>query len=270
LKPVREDEAVNALQRIARAVGTPEKPLVLAFEDRAVTVFDSCLESLHGETLRAEGLLAGWLGKGRGTVARLAAVLALLDWTANRPSNALPPTVITAQHLHAAWDLWERYYRPHAQAVFERAGPSDRDHKVRQVIGWIRARGATQISREDVRREALRQTVKAAGADEVILALEQAGVLREVVDEEDYPSRGRPARRWQVNPALLAKPAAQIAEKKTSPDSDALAAHAVKEEEGDPRLPVPSAAEERWEGAVAYQAAAPPRVPAPVQVDWPK
>ena len=70
--------------------------------------------------------MAGWLGKGRGTVARLAAVLALLDWTANRPSNALPPTVITTQHLCAAWDLWERYYRPHAQAVFDRAGPADR------------------------------------------------------------------------------------------------------------------------------------------------
>src|SRR5882724_10285932 len=126
LKPVREDEAVNALQRIARAVGTPEKPLVLAFEDRAVTAFDVSLERLHPETLKAEELLAGWLGKGRGTVARLAAVLTLLDWTANRPGNAPPPGVITAQHLHAAWDLWERYYRPHAQAVFDRAGPADR------------------------------------------------------------------------------------------------------------------------------------------------
>ena len=54
--------------------------------------------------------------------------------------------------------------------------------------------------------------MNAAGADEVILALEQAGVLREVDDEEEYPGPGRPARRWQVNPALLAKPAAQIAE----------------------------------------------------------
>jgi hypothetical protein len=260
LKPVREDEAVNALQRIARAVGTPEKPLVLAFEDQAVTVFDTCLERLHPETLRAEGLLAGWLGKGRGTVARLAAVLALLDWTANRPANAPPPGVITAQHLHAAWDLWERYYRPHAQAVFDRAGPADRarqgQHQARQharrVIGWIRARGAAEISREEVRREALSQRVNAAGADEVILALEQAGVLREVDDEEEYPGRGRPARRWQVNPALLAKPAAQIAEKKTSPDS--------KEVGADPPTPVPSAA----------QADPPPRAPAPAQAGWPK
>ena len=227
LKPTREDEAVNALQRIARAVGTPEKPLVLSFEDRAVTAFDVSLERLHPEMLKAEGFMAGWLGKGRGTVARLAAVLALLDWTANRPSNAPPPTVITTQHLCAAWDLWERYYRPHAQAVFDRAGPADGDrqgkHKARQharrVIGWIRARGVKEISREEVRREALSQRVNAAGADEVILALEQAGVLREVEVDEDYPSPGRPARRWQVNPALLAKPAAQIAESPSLPSA---------------------------------------------------
>ena len=71
-----------------------------------------------------------------------------------------------------------------------------------------------------MRREALSQRVNAAGADEVILALEQAGVLREVEDDEDdYPRRGRPARRWQVNPALLAKPAAQIAESPSLPSA---------------------------------------------------
>src|SRR3982074_3002376 len=93
---------------IARAVGTPEKPLVLALEDQAVTVFDTCLERLHGEALQAEGLLAGWLGKGRGTVARLAAVLALLDWTAHRPNTALPPTRNTTPHLCPGWAPWER------------------------------------------------------------------------------------------------------------------------------------------------------------------
>src|SRR5262245_4623965 len=187
LKPVREDEMVNALQRIARAVGFPEQPLVLAFEDKAVEMFDRCLERLHGETLQAKGLMAGWLGKGRGTVARLAAVLTLLDWTANRPANAPPPKVITAQHLQAAWELWDRYYRLHAKAVFDRAGPSDRERELRQharqVVGWIRRHGATEVSREDVRREALSQRVKAAGADEVIQALEQAGVLREAEDD---------------------------------------------------------------------------------------
>jgi hypothetical protein len=221
LKPTREDEAVNALHRIAKAAGLPEQPLVLSFEDKAVEVFDRCLERLHGETLRAQGLMAGWLGKGRGTVARLAAVLALLDWTANRPTNAPPPGIIAERHLLDAWNLWDSYYRPHAQAVFDRAG-GDRQgkHQVRQharrVIGWIRRHDAAEVSREDVRREALSQRVKAAGADEVIEALEEAGVLREVEDDDHdeagYPRRGRPARRWQVNPALIANPAAQIAE----------------------------------------------------------
>jgi hypothetical protein len=53
----------------------------------------------------------------------------------------------------------------------------------------------------------------------VILALEQAGVLREVEDEEEYPGPGRPARRWQVNPVLLAKPVAQIAESPSLPSA---------------------------------------------------
>jgi hypothetical protein len=113
--------------------------------------------------------------------------------------------------------------------VFDRAGPADGDrhgkHQARQharkVIGWLRARGAKEISREDVRRDALSQRVNAAGADEVILALEQAGVLREVEvdEEEDYPARGRPARRWQVNPGLLAKSPAQIAETPSLPSA---------------------------------------------------
>jgi hypothetical protein len=103
--------------------------------------------------------------------------------------------------------------------VFDRAGPSERDRNARQVIGWLRARRPTKVSREDVRRDALSQRVKAAGADEVIATLEQAGVLREeVVDEDDdHPGPGRPARRWQVNPALLAKPPAQIAETPSLP-----------------------------------------------------
>jgi Protein of unknown function (DUF3987) len=284
LKPVREDEAVNALQRIARAVGTPEKPLVLPFEDQAVTVFDTCLERLHGETLRAEGLLAGWLGKGRGTVARLAAVLALLDWTANRPNNAPPPTIIREQHLLDAWALWDRYYRPHAQAVFDRTGASERggQHQVRQharqVVDWIRRLEPTEISREDVRRDALSQRVKAAGADEVIEALEEAGVLREIEDDEDdYPRRGRPTRRWQVNPALLAKPAAQIAETPSlssaadggigslgsRPSAESLARIAEKKTSADSK--------EEEEVGVTPQAA-PPRATAsaPVPMDWPK
>ena len=67
---------------------------------------------------------AQWAGSSEDYVAQalLAAVLALLDWAVNRPNNAPPPRSITERHLLDAWNLWERYYRPHAQAVFDRAG----------------------------------------------------------------------------------------------------------------------------------------------------
>ena len=220
LKPTREDEAVNALQRIARAVGIPEKPLVLAFEDKAVDIFDTCLERLHGETLQAEGLLAGWLGKGRGTVARLAAVLALLDWTANRPNNAPPPTVITAQHLHAAWALWDRYYRPHASAVFDRAGPSESrpqgeagdrlDPHAGSDGDLARGRAARRAPAKGERRRRGRGDPGARRRRRAAQGRRRG---------RTYRGRGRPARRWQVNPSLCAKPAAQIAESPSLPSA---------------------------------------------------
>jgi hypothetical protein len=46
--------------------------------------------------------------------------------------------------------------------------------------------------------------VTAAAADQVIFRLETAGVLRALRDEPFLRS-GRPARRWQVNPALYDK-----------------------------------------------------------------
>jgi hypothetical protein len=122
--------------------------------------------------------------------------------------------------------------------------------------------------------------VNAAGADEVILALEQAGVLREVDDEEDYPGRGRPARRWQVNPALLAKPAAQIAEipfdgpqaSRPAHDSSGPRASGSLMSERDARGPEEAGLEvhNSIDTGPSHVLDAPLRAPAPVQAEWPK
>jgi predicted ArsR family transcriptional regulator len=64
----------------------------------------------------------------------------------------------------------------------------------------VRRAGLEQISREDIRREALGRTVDAEGAEHVIARLEAGGVLRCHAAKSD--GRGRPRRRWEVNPAL--------------------------------------------------------------------
>ena len=205
----RESEAVNALQRIARIAGDPAQPLVVALGEQALGALDSHLARLHGELQRCDGVEAAWLGKGRGTVVRLALALALLDWAAN-PSPVVPqPRAITGDALSAACRLWD-YFRAHARAVLARAFPSDGERLMRQVLAWIRARGVGQISREDVRRDALGQALNAHQSLQVIQSLERAGFLRKA--EVDYGGNGRPALRWDVNPALIGVTLAETAE----------------------------------------------------------
>ena len=220
-KPAREDEAVTMLHRLAVAVGTPEKPLVLALEEEAVKAFDRFLVGLYDEVRRAEGLQAGWLGRGRGTIPRLAAALALLAWAER--AGARPPRAIGRDQLQAATRLWRDYFWPHARAVFDRGAPTTQDRQTRRVIHWLQARKASEVSREDIRRSALCQSVTAAAADQVIYRLEAAGILRGLRDEP-FSHNGRPARRWQVNPALVlpVKAASGVAESAETPsDADA-------------------------------------------------
>ena len=55
--------------------------------------FDRFLTWLQEEIRGTEGAEAGWLGKGRGTVVRLAAIFALLDWSRHAPTARPPGTV---------------------------------------------------------------------------------------------------------------------------------------------------------------------------------
>src|SRR6266851_1046024 len=176
--PPREDEAVTMLHRITSAVGTPERPLALVFQEEAVKSFDRFLTWLQEEIRGTEGAEAGWLGKGRGTVVRLAAIFALLDWSRHAPT-ARPPGTVRADHVQAATRLWQDYFRPHARAVLDRCAPSDVERQVRRVVRWLKKAGAkAEITREEVRRHALGKTANAGQADMVLGRLWSAGIVR--------------------------------------------------------------------------------------------
>ena len=71
----------------------------------------------------------------------------------------------------------------------------------RRVARWLKGSGATVISREDIRCPALGRTINAEGAQQVLYRLDVLGFVRpDRADDQAGP--GRPARRWQVNPAL--------------------------------------------------------------------
>ena len=171
-----------------------------------MAALDGFLAALHDDQRRAEGLQAAWLGKGRGLVPRLAGVLHLLEWSAARAAD---PTVAVGEigrdTVERAIALWSGYFRPHARAFFDHAAPSDLEARARRVVRWLQTCGAEEVSREDVRRTALGQTVNANEADRVLARLTEGGVLRSIAPGRPSPRGGRPALRWQVNPGLRGK-----------------------------------------------------------------
>ena len=216
LPSCRESDVVNALQHVARFAGDPARPLVVKLHESALRGFDIHLSRLHADLQRCDGVEAAWLGKGRGMVVRLALALTLLDQAVDASPATPPPPFIIGDRLFAACRLWD-YFRAHARAVLGRAFPSDGEQPMRQVLAWIRARGAAQVSREDVRRDALGQAPNARQALQVIQSLERAGFLRKA--EVAYAGNGRPARRWDVNPSLIGESLAETAETAETPAS---------------------------------------------------
>ena len=194
-----DDEALNRLRRIAHKARTPDDPLVLRFDSHGIAAFNGFLAGLRDERRAAEGLEEGWLGKGAGTVARLAGVLELLAWSGLAAAG--PPGHLGRDQVEVAIRLWRDYFRPHARAVFDRAQPSNQDGRARRVARWLKEGARTEVSREEVRREALGRTVNAEQAEQVLHRLTSLGVVRAL---PAAPNGGRPARRWQVNPTLAA------------------------------------------------------------------
>jgi hypothetical protein len=198
-RPPRDDLALDLLRKIHRAARTSADPLLLPLAPEAAKAFDGFLSLLHRDLAHAEGLEADWMGKGSGTVARLAGILELLAWSASE-SGALPKTV-GAPAVEAAIRLWSDYLRPHAVQVLLRAGPTDLMRQSRRVVRWLASHRRGEVTREEIRTQALSRSVNAGRADFVIGHLSAGGVLR-LIKQASGPQGGRPPLRWQVNPAL--------------------------------------------------------------------
>jgi hypothetical protein len=194
-----DEVALAALRRIAAVAGTPGDPLVLRADERGLCVFGNFLSALPAALAEAEDLELAWLGKGRGTVARLAGVLELLAWSAPNPRAATPGPIGRATAEQAV-RLWSDYFRPQACALFDHSVPGERERLVRRVARWLQRHGLTEVSREQVRSEALHRCIDATETDQVLYRLQHAGILQRVLYTS--PLRGRPPNLWWVNPKL--------------------------------------------------------------------
>lgn len=174
------------------------RPLFIPFTDDARVVMDDFRLAVRGWEGTAQGLMLSFLGKLPGLAARMALVLAHLDWAVE---GADQPTEITVGHFGRAAHLVEAYLLPMAQRAYADAATPKPERAARRLVGIIREQGWHRFTSRDVLR--LDRSGLGAVADlNPALALLEDGECIRHVDSPASPQGGRRQRLFVVNPKI--------------------------------------------------------------------
>src|SRR5215467_3068676 len=202
-----EPEIINALSRLVDLEGGQGqdgafKPSIVPLSAAARETFELFRQHVDQQKRGLDGRERDWLAKGPAHALRLAGTVAYLNW-AMSPILMSEPTEIEPEFMSAAVRLVRDYFWPHARAALRQIGLSERHANARRVLRWIKAHDKLEISIKDVRRDALAHYLDKEQTIALLKGLEQASWVREVTSKTR--SKGKPARRWAVNPALYAQ-----------------------------------------------------------------
>jgi len=114
-------------------------------------------------------------------------------------SGGEEPSLVDDAFMKNAVRLVRDYFWPHSRAALRQIGLSERHANARRVLHWIRKNNKTEVSRQDIRRDALGQSLDADQTQTLIDGLVRAGWLRQVTAQ----TPGRARHRWKVNPKLF-------------------------------------------------------------------
>jgi len=217
-----EPELQNALTALIRLPAEDAEgmfvPQAVWLSDDAIAVFEEFRKWVDKAKAGFDGHERQWLVKGETTVLRLAGTLAYMAWAIGlgAPSTngldgitgSLEPKTIDKQFVIAAIRLWRDFFWPHARAALRQIGLSDRHKNARRVLRWIKANGKDEVSREEIRREALGQKLDAEQTQDLLDSLEKSGWAKKVA----IRTPGRSRHRWKINPILFLEQPAESAE----------------------------------------------------------
>jgi hypothetical protein len=174
------------------------RPWFVHFTEDARALMDNFRLAVRGWEGEAEGLMLSFLGKLPGLTARLALVLALLDWAAE---GAEEPHSISAHHFGRAAHLVEAYFLPMARRAYADAATPKAERAARRLVGIIREQGWQRFTSRDVQRLDRSGLGSKAELDPALALLEDGDCIRPV-EPTVNPQGGRPRRLFIVNPAL--------------------------------------------------------------------
>jgi hypothetical protein len=140
--------------------------------------------------------------KSEAQILRISGVLAYLEhaFTGNPEPNH-----IDLKTIKNAIRVWDEFFLPHAKAGLRLIGLSDRYRDARRALRWLQRAGKSEVSREDIRREAMSQRLDAEQTGRLLEVLAKGGWVRRDTTHDVPGKRGPKHQRWQVNPALLTK-----------------------------------------------------------------
>ena len=118
------------------------------------------------------------------------------------------PERIEEEFVRSAIHLVRDYFWPHSRAAIRQIGLNERHSNARRLFRWILARKKEEISLQDVRRDALGQSLDADQTQDLLAKMEKAGWLRMKTGR----TAGRSKHRWEVNPKFFSFTNAQSAE----------------------------------------------------------
>jgi len=175
------------------------RPWFVPFTDDARDLMDGFRQAVRGWEGESDGLMLSFIGKLPGLAARLALVLAFLDWATD---EAEAPHEITVQHFGRAAHLVEAYFLPMARRAYADAATPKPERAARRLVAVIREQGWHRFTSRDVlrlERAGLRTTADLTPA---LAALEEGECIR-AIENPPNPQGGRPSRLFTVNPPLL-------------------------------------------------------------------
>ena len=201
--------AITALVRIpAEDAEGKFAPQYISLSDAARETFEKFRQFVDHAKGSLDGRERQWFVKGEIQVLRLAGTLTYLDWAISlgtsvsdgieQITNSLEPQAVDELHMAAAIHLWTEFFWPHARAALRQIGLTERHANARRVLRWIKAQGKNEVSREEIRREALGRSMDADQTQQLLDGLGKAGWLRPTTTD----TTGRRRHRWQVNPII--------------------------------------------------------------------
>jgi hypothetical protein len=207
-----DTDIFNIISRILTLAEFTEEgdliPRFMGLDAEAEERFAQFAQFAHREKNAFEGREREWFAKATAHVLRLANTLTHVEWALT--TDAAKPVIVNKVTMQAAIRLVRDYFWLHARACLRLIGLTERHTDARRVLLWIRAKGKTEVSREDIRRDALSQRLDASETTTLLKSLSKSGWLREEITEPG-PQGGKPAHRWLVNPKLLRDPVAETA-----------------------------------------------------------